>query len=499
MNRDGSGTSGTSGTSSTRGTLGALLVFLLVPGAAGAQQRLTLQEAVAIAQRQGFQAQAASATREAARLRYRAFTAGLLPQLSLSGNVPVYNRSIIPVLQPDGSTLFRAQQQNQSSLTMNLSQRLPYTGGEFFIASALSRLQVTGDRGTNNWSSTPLQIGIRQNILRPNTAGWDARERDISTDVADRTFVEAREDIAIAAANAFFDYYAAKVALANASTNVDVNDSLYTLNKGRFEVGKIGENDLLQSELALLRARTSLDGAKLDHDRTLAALRLQLNLGQGVPLEIVVPTEVPSFVADTLLAVTQALRNRAQVRDLDLQDVQARRRVSEARFNTGLGLTVAASMGYNQTGPEMNGVYKDLRNAQQFSVGVQMPLVQWGGRSAQIQAARADQHRVESSARQTREQIAQDAHFAALQLAQSGRQLALSAKGDTVGAKRFDVARNRYVIGKIGIDNLYQAQSEKDQALLAYVQSLRGYWTAYYRLRRVTLYDFETGRSIGEN
>ena len=33
-------------------------------------------------------------------------------------------------------------------------------------------------------------------------------------------------------------------------------------------------------------------------------------------------------------------------------------------------------------------------------------------------------------------------------------------------------------------------QREKDAAVLAYVQALRSYWTSYYHLRRVTLYDF---------
>lgn len=65
-----------------------------------------------------------------------------------------------------------------------------------------------------------------------------------------------------------------------------------------------------------------------------------------------------------------------------------------------------------------------------------------------------------------------------------------------MGAKRFDVAKNRYVIGRIGIDNLYQAQAEKDAALVQYLQSLRGYWVAYYRLRRVTMFDFATGAVI---
>ena len=58
------------------------------------------------------------------------------------------------------------------------------------------------------------------------------------------------------------------------------------------------------------------------------------------------------------------------------------------------------------------------------------------------------------------------------------------------------MAYNRYVIGKIGIDNLYIAQSDKDQALLQFVQALRGYWVAYYRLRQLTLYDFAEGREI---
>jgi outer membrane protein TolC len=40
------------------------------------------------------------------------------------------------------------------------------------------------------------------------------------------------------------------------------------------------------------------------------------------------------------------------------------------------------------------------------------------------------------------------------------------------------------------------AQNEKDQALNQFVQALRGYWQAYYRLRRLTLFDFATGQAI---
>ena len=473
-----------------------LCTLLLAASSAGAQQTVTLREAIAIAQRNSHPAAAALATRDAARARDRAFDANLLPQVSLSGNAPVYNRAIIPVIQPDGSTLFRPQEQTDMTLNLNVSQQLPFTGGELFVSSALGRLQMNGERDNEYWSSTPFQVGIRQSLFRPNIAMWNQREQVIRADVAERTFLEAREDIAINTVTVFFDHYAAKLGLTNALSNVAINDTLFTLNKGRFEVGKIGENDLLQSELALLRARAALDGARLEYDRTLAALRLQLRLPVGAALEIVAPTDIPEVVADTALAVSEALRNRAQTRDLELQEVQAARRVNEARLNTGFGATVQASMGFNQTGAEMGAVYNDLLQQQRFSLGLQMPIVTWGSRSAQIDAARAEQQSVQSRAHQTREQLVQEAHFGALQLAQARRTLLISAKADSVAAMRFEVAKNRYIIGRIGMDNLYQAQSEKDQVLSAYLQSLRNYWLAYHRLRRTTLYDFERSAPI---
>src|SRR5262245_54807799 len=150
---------------------------------------------------------------------------------------------------------------------------------------------------------------------------------------------------------------------------------------------------------------------------------------------------------------------------------------------------MSASVGFNQTAPDVNLAYQNLLQTQRFSVALSVPLVQWGARSAEVQAAVADQQRVDANSRVGRQQLAQDAHFAALQLVQASRNVALSAKADTVAQKRFEVAYNRYVIGRIGIDNLYIAQNEKDQAVNQYLQGLRAYWTAYYRLRQVTLFD----------
>jgi outer membrane protein TolC len=151
---------------------------------------------------------------------------------------------------------------------------------------------------------------------------------------------------------------------------------------------------------------------------------------------------------------------------------------------------VVASAGFNQTGTVIGDAYASPLASQSLTVGVNLPILQWGAGKADVAAAKAEQERSRASSKQRRDALLEDARFSALQLSQARRNILLSAKADTVAAKQFDVARNRYITGRISNTDLYNAQDQKDAAVLAYVQSLRSYWTAYYRLRRVTLYDF---------
>jgi len=241
-----------------------------------------------------------------------------------------------------------------------------------------------------------------------------------------------------------------------------------------------------------LNARAAVDGARLERDRSESALRRLTNVHGTDTLAIVAPNQVPTIEADPDVAVREALRNSSLMQQTELDSVTAKRSETEARFRNGLTASLGAGYGMNQTSPLFGTAYASPLPKQSFRLGITIPFFQWGAGHADLQAARAEQARVASTSRQRREQLMEDARYAALQLTQSLRQLAISAKADTVASKRFEVAKNRYVIGKIGISDLFIAQNEKNQALTAYIQSLRNVWTGYYHLRRVTLYDFVT-------
>jgi outer membrane protein TolC len=319
---------------------------------------------------------------------------------------------------------------------------------------------------------------------------WDERLQSLNAVVAERGYLEAREDVARTTADAFFNLYAQQMTLANAAFNAAVNDTLYTLNKGRYEVGKIGENDLLKSELALLRARAAVDDAKLNRDRAEAALRRMIAYPAERSLAIVTPDSIPVVDADPDVAVAQALKNSSTMQQNELDNTTTKRGIAQAKANNRFNASVVASAGFNQTAATFGPAYQAPLGSQTLTVGVNLPMLQWGKGTADVQEATAFAERSAANNKMRHDQLEEDARFAALGLQQAQRNVLLAAKADTVAAKQFEVARNRYIIGKIQNDALYLAQGEKDAAVLANVQALRNYWMSFYLLRRLTLYDF---------
>ena len=448
-----------------------------------------------MAQRQGPAAQIARGSRDAARYRNDAFNSRLLPQLFLTGDAANYNHGINPITLPDGSTQFIGQSQNQSSFNLGFSQRIPLTGGQISVGEAVSRLDEFGNLNNRSWQTSHV-VSLQQDLFKPRTVVWEERVQSLGASVAERAYLEAREDVAASTADAFFNLYAQQITLANATANVAVNDTLYTLNKGRFEVGKIGENDLLKSELALLRARAAVEDARVARARAEAALRRQIALPAGDSLTIVTPDSIPVVDADPDLAEKEALRNSSIIQQNELDDVQSRYDVGVAKANSRFNATVSASAGFNQTASAFGESYQSPLGRQQLAVNINLPMAQWGAGRAGVEAAKAANQRVTTTNKIRRDALAEDARFSALQLQQAQRTVVLAAKADTVAGKQFEVARNRYIIGKIANDALYLAQGEKDNAVVAYVQALRTYWMSYYYLRRVTLYDFVEKREL---
>lgn len=456
---------------------------------------LTLNDCIRIARANGPLGVIAQKIFEARQFNYRAFVSSLYPQLSLQGDVPGYYRSINPIILPDGSTVFTPQSQATSSVSLSIQQKIPLTGGDLSISSGLNRIDLF-ESSSQYYRSNPLNISYRQPIFQINTLKWNLESQDLQYQMATREHAEAMEDCSIDITNKFFDLSLASMNLENAALNLANNDTLYKISKGRFNVGKIGENDLLQSELAFLNAQTQFENAKVTLQHSQQIMLSALSLPPAAKISLREPTRISLLRVDPREALLHAQTNRSDVLNFRLQRLSAERNVAQAKSDNSFSAVMTANLGFNQRAQGVKDAYQNLLDQRQFSLRFDVPIYKWGARSEAVAAALADQQKTETSVEQERIALEQEVAYQVARINLLRTQVEVAAKTDTVAQRRFDVAKDRYLIGKIDIPNLFLAQSEKDNARRARIQTLWDYWSTYFRLRRLTLYDFEIKQSL---
>ena len=65
-----------------------------------------------------------------------------------------------------------------------------------------------------------------------------------------------------------------------------------------------------------------------------------------------------------------------------------------------------------------------------------------------------------------------------------------SRKSLNIAQEAYDAMLTRFIKGQATVNDLSLAQNYWQDARQNYTQSLHNYWTAFYRLRQLTLYDF---------
>jgi outer membrane protein TolC len=75
-------------------------------------------------------------------------------------------------------------------------------------------------------------------------------------------------------------------------------------------------------------------------------------------------------------------------------------------------------------------------------------------------------------------------------------QVKTSGLADTVARKGYEVTLQRFMIGKVDVVKLDIARNDLEGARLSYINTVRNYWNYYYSLRRKTLFDFITRKTL---
>jgi outer membrane protein TolC len=460
----------------------------------------SLYDIVEIARNQSIAAKQAETTREIRYWQFQRFRSNFKPQLALDGQFPGFNRSFDEVRQNDGTFEFLPVSQNNSNVNLRLSQQIAPTGGRVFLNSGVNRFDNFTE-GNEYWiyRGTPVEIGIVQPLFQYNDLVWDRKIEPLRYDESQREFLEEMEFVSVNATRRFFDLMLAQISLQIAMKNLANNDTIYKIAEGRYNLGKIAENELLQLELTLMNSRQAVAEATLDLETFMLRLKAFTGLAMSKTPQLLLPERLPDFDVNEEKALAQARMNRTETIAFRRRQLEADREIAQAKGETGLNADLFARIGLtnntDQNAP-IGELYQEAENQQIVTLGFEIPILDWGRRKSAVKTAEANKRLVDYTVSQDQLNFEEEVLTQVRQFEMLKEQVKITRLADDIAQRRYDISKNRYMIGKIGITDLNIALQEKDQAKQRYIQSLEDFWAAYYNLRMLTLYDFEANEQI---
>jgi outer membrane protein TolC len=428
---------------------------------------------------------------------FRYFKADRLPSLTLSATPLDFNhyRSKEYNFETNEEEYVQREYLN-SNFNLSLSQNVVLTGGNLFLQSELGMVKNLGHSQRDSYQSTPISIGYQQSLNGYNALKWKARIEPVKFERAKKELIESREALSIKAVDKFFNLAGAQIQLNIAENNLSSADTLYRIGKGRFQVGTVTQDELLNLELNLLKAKQSLNVSRSEVNRAQVDLNSFLSLDKNTIIQCIIPSEIPDLQVSAGEVIDKAMENNPIVLEHQQRLMEQDQTVARTRSEAGFNTSIFALYGLDQSSPEFSEVYKDPGNSQRFRLGVSIPIVDWGRRKGSYQMAQYNREVAKASIEQDKIDFEQGLIQDVVEFNLQAEQVKTAGLADTVARKGYEVTLQRFMIGKVDVVKLDIARNDLESARLAYINTVRKYWNYYYSLRRKTLFDFITRQTL---
>lgn len=479
------------------------ILFLLVLCGAGVQAqqvlRLDLKRTIALANDSSLSAFRYQNMYLSGYWEYRSYKAARLPSLSLNLTPAQYYRYITQRYDSQADIdVYREQQMFSAAAGLSLVQNFDLLGGTFYVDTQLDYLRNFGDVNSTQFSTVPFRIGYQQDLLGFNAFRWDRKIEPLKFEKVKKQFIYNSESVSEEAVNYFFSLAMAQADYRLAEDNLATADTLYAIGEQRQKIAAISQADLLTLKLDKVNARNTLKNAEITPKRAMSALATFLNLDKNTYIEIDLPSR-PRYVdipADRALLL--AKENNPTYLEQRQNVLEAEREVDRTKKESRFNASVNASVGFNQVADNLGAAYRNLLQQDLVSLTVSIPLVDWGVRKGKYNMARNNLNVVKIAARQEEISLEEDVMMTVSDFNVQQDLIASASEALDLAELAYDQTRRRFIIGKADISSLTLSLNRQQEAQKNYIQALQNYWLNYYKIRKLTLHDFESGMSLSD-
>ena len=481
---------------------GVALTFFITAGASipSSAQSMSLDEVIQTARTQSVRALEAKSGFVSDYWAWRSYLASRLPTLYLYGNLGNYNRNLTLLQKPEtGEMVYTVNNNLQNSIGLRATQNLPFTGGTLSLYSDLSRIDQFGTLAGKTWYAQPVTLSYSQPLFSYNQFKWDRLISPKQYEKARRSYMEAMEDVTLQAVEYYYKVMSAQRVYDASVQNFTNTSQMLGIARQRLSLGTVTRDQYLQLELRQLKDSIAIN----DNLVLLREARMHLNslLGFDESREVVTQLEedLPEIVMDYDLVLDKCNANSSFRVGNDISILNAESSIAQAKANRGITMQLNARFGLSNSASELPATYRNLLDQEVVGLSFTIPIFDWGMGKGRVKKAEAAAEVVRAQVEQAENDKRISLYTSVGQFNNQRRQCEVSRRASEIARERYSLVMDKFRSGTATVTDLNTARSENDDALTQYVSDISRYWTYYYTLRKLTLYDFITGEDLNVN
>ena len=461
-----------------------------------AQQKYTLQAVIDLATERSVAIQKAKNELNLYYCQYRNFQAKRLPSLTLILTPFQYNRNVIKrYISDTDRDEYRSQRSLYSYGNLQLTQNVDFTGGTLYAISELVFLRTFGFTTYNQFSTVPFRIGYSQSLLGYNSFKWSKKIEPLKYETAKRKYNYAIETIAYTTAKLFFALCLAKENLILSRNQIEKSDTLLMLGEALFKHDALSKSELLALKLNRMEVEDELLKFRNEYHTREFQLLSYIGNDSFDHIEIELPDTRPTIDIQYQKALEECRRNNPSYLEMDQNILSASKELDKAKKERFFDANVDISIGNNQYSDNFKEAYRNLMQQEFVSIGITIPLVDWGIRNGKYKMAKNTLETVRAEKKLKIQEIEQELYTAVndYQMQQNicDRALDVFSLSKTIYTESLE----KFKLGVINIKELKDAMTAIKESRRRYVNALCNSWLSYMNLRRLTLFDFGIHKS----
>ncbi len=477
-----------------------LILFVLAVGKASAQpMSLSLERTITLAADSSLEAFRSKNMYLAGYWEYRTYKAGRLPSLTLNLTPAQYYRDITRRYDSEQDIdVYRKQQSFYAGGDLTIKQNFDLLGGSFRIDSDLGYMRNFGDNTYTQFTTIPIRIGYNQSLIGYNPFKWERKIEPLKYEKVKKEFLYNLEGVSEQATDYFFNLAMAQAEYDLAREKVASSDTLYRTGQERHKIASISQDDLLTLKLDAVNARNALQNANIALQRAMFNLASYLNFDKNTEIRLQLPSRPRDMIISVDAALAQARENNPKFLTVQQQILEAEQQADKTRKEAIFNASVNASIGFNQVANTFKDAYRDPLQQDIVSLSLSIPLIDWGVRKGKYNVARNNLNVVRISARQDELSVEEDVIMTVSDFNIQQDLIGTAEEALELAKMAYDLTKQRFMIGKADISSLTLSQNRQEEAQRNYISALRNYWLSYYKIRKLTLHDFDRGISLSK-